>query len=66
MIAQLKMIAATLVVVGIVISFYNLKYSPDTLLLESSSKRPAWLPWLGWFLTSASASLYIGLDFFGS
>jgi len=66
MIAQLKIIAATLVVVGIVIGFYILKYSPDTLLIKSSPKFPPWLPLLGWSITSASALLYIGLDFFGS
>ena len=66
MIEELKIIAATLVVVGIAVSFYDLKYSPSALLVESSPNRPAWLPWLGWSLTSASAILYIGLDFFGS
>jgi len=63
MIDELKIVAATLVVVGIGISFYNLKNSPDALLLESSPERPAWLPWLGWSITSASAVLYIALDF---
>ena len=66
MIVQLKIIAATLVVVGIVINLYILKNSPHTLLLESSPEQPAWLPWAGWAITSASAAFYIGLDFFGS
>ena len=66
MIGQLKMLAATLVVVGVVIGFINLKYSPHTLLLESSPKRPAWLQWLGWILTSAAAVLYIVVDFVAS
>ena len=66
MIGLLKIIAATSVVFGIVISFINLKYSPHTLLLESSPKRPAWLQWLGWFITSAAAVLYIVADFVGS
>lgn len=67
MITQLKIIAGTLVVVGIAISFYNLKYAPGKLLIEDPKKElPAWLPWLGWIVTSASAFLYIGLDFFGS
>jgi len=66
MIDELKIVAATLVVVGIGISLYNLKNSPDVLLLESSPERPAWLPWLGWSITSASALLYIVLDFLGS
>ena len=66
MIEQLKIIVVTLGVVGIVISFYKLKYSPDKLILESPPKQPAWLPRVGWCITSAAAFLYIGLDFLGS
>ena len=66
MIEQLKVLAATLVVVGVVVSFINLKYSPHTLLLESSPKRPAWVQWLGWFIISAAAVLYIVVDFVAS
>lgn len=66
MLDQAKTIAGTLVIVGILISFYNLKNAPHRLLLESSPKQPAWLPWLGWAVTSVSAILYIGLDLLGS
>jgi len=65
MIAHIKLIAAILVIVGIVIGFISLKYSPHGLLLESSPKRPAWLPWVGWALTSSAAVLYIVADYIG-
>jgi hypothetical protein len=64
-IETLKIIAATLIAVGVVIGFINLKLSPDALLLESSPDRPGWLPWLSWGLASAASILYIVLDFLG-
>jgi len=59
---ELKIFAATLVVVGIVVGFISLQYAPSALLLESSRERPAWLPWLGWSIPSAAAVLYIVVD----
>jgi len=37
---SLKIIAGTLVVVGIVVGFIELRYAPHTLLRESSPDRP--------------------------
>jgi hypothetical protein len=63
----LKIVAATLVVVGIVVGFLELRYTPHTLLLESSPDRPRWLrTGIGWLLTSVTAILYIVLDFLAS
>jgi hypothetical protein len=63
-ITSLKIVAATLVVVGIVVGFIELRYAPHTLLLESSPDRPWWLPkGIGWLLTSVTAILYIVLDY---
>ena len=65
MITKLKIVAATVVIVGIIIGYLDIKYEPQSLLLESSPDRPRWLPsWLGWAVTSASAILYILLDYF--
>ena len=51
--ASLKIIAGTLVVVGIVVGFIELRYAPHALLLQSSPDRPWWLPWgVGRLLTS--------------
>jgi hypothetical protein len=66
MIETLKIVAATVVVVGIVVSFLDRWYAPHALLLESSPRRPWWLAWLGWFLTSIPAVLYIVLDYLES
>ena len=63
---DLKIAAAGLVMVGIVVGLINLKLAPHSLLLESSPHRPRWLPWLVWILSSASALAYIALDFFAS
>jgi hypothetical protein len=66
-IAGLKIVAATLVIVGVVVGFVDMKYAPHHLLLESSPDRPWWLStWLGWAVTSAAAILYIVLDYLGS
>ena len=59
---NIKLIAAVLVVVGVVVGFFNLKYSPHTWSLESSPERPAWLPWFGWALTSLASMVYIAVD----
>lgn len=65
MIAEIKILAASLVFVGIVLGFINLRLEPHSLFLESSPDRPSWLPWLAWFLSSFAAILYIVLDFMG-
>jgi hypothetical protein len=63
-ITSLKIITGTLVVVGIVVGFIELRYAPHVLLLQSSPDRPRWLPkGIGWLLTSATAILYIVLDY---
>jgi hypothetical protein len=46
MIETLKIVAATVVVVGIVAGFLDPWYAPHHLLLESSPDRPRWLGWL--------------------
>ena len=52
MIEKLKIVTATVVIVGIVVSFLDRWYAPHALLLESSPNRPWWLAWLVWVLTS--------------
>jgi hypothetical protein len=67
MISKLKIVAATIVIVGVIVGFLEMKYAPHGLLLESSPDRPYWLPqWLGWAVTSAAAILYIVLDYLES
>jgi hypothetical protein len=62
-IAVLKILAAILVGIGVVLAFLDIKYRPHGLLLESSPTRPTWLSaWLCWAVTSLAAILYIVLD----
>jgi len=63
MIAELKIIAGVLVVVGIVLNFVSLRYAPRALLLEDSPQPPRWLRWAAWGTTSLAAVSYIALDF---
>jgi hypothetical protein len=66
MIEKLKIVTATVVIVGIVVSFLDRWYAPHSLLLQSSPNRPWWLAWLVWVLTSVPAILYILLDYLES
>jgi len=67
MISKLKIIAAVVVIAGVIVGYLEMKYAPHGLLLESSPDRPSWLPgWLGWAVASASAILYILLDYLES
>jgi hypothetical protein len=67
MISKLKIVAATIVIMGVVVGYLDMRYAPHGLLLEDSPDRPFWLaPWLGWAVTSASAVLYIVLDYLES
>ena len=62
MIEKLKLVAGTLVLVGAVLGFLYLKYAPQELRLAASPKRPWWVPWLVWAVTSGSAVIYVVLD----
>jgi hypothetical protein len=65
-ITSLKIIAGTLVVVGIVVGFIERRYA-HAFLSKSSPARPWWLPkGTGWLLTSVMAILYIVLDYLGA
>ena len=66
MIEKLKIVTATVVIVGIVVSFFDRWYAPNALLLESSPNRPWWLGWLMWVLASVPAILYLLLDYLES
>jgi hypothetical protein len=58
----IKVIAGTLLVVGLAINFFERWYAPHTLLLESSPNFPTWLAWLGWVLAAVAAITYFGVD----
>lgn len=60
---DIKIIAATFILVGIVSGFINQKLAPDYIELMSSRKRPKWLPWLSWAVTAFASVLYVVIDF---
>jgi len=60
---DIKIIAATLVFVGIILGLINQLLAPETLELINSKKRPGWLPWVSWGVTALASILYIVLDF---
>src|SRR5262245_18970313 len=63
-ITALKIVAATLVVVGAIWGFI---YGPDQILAVGSPERPWLLPtWVGWAMSSTAAMLYVALDYLKS
>lgn len=57
-----KAVCGTLVVVGLLINFFERKYAPHTLLLESSPNFPSWLGWAGWVVALSAAVGYFIVD----
>ena len=66
MIEKLKIVTATVVIFGIVVSFLDRWYAPRSRVLESSPNRPWWLGWLVWALASVPTILYMLLDYLES
>jgi len=57
-----KIIAATLTVVGVVLSVLDKIYEPHRLILENSPEYPDFLRTLGWLLLLVPPLIYIALD----
>jgi protein-S-isoprenylcysteine O-methyltransferase Ste14 len=57
-----KVIFGTLVVVGLVINFFERWFAPHMLLVESSPNFPAWLGWTGWVVAALAAVGYFVID----
>jgi hypothetical protein len=66
LLTALKIVAGTLVFVGTIWGFIDIKYAPY-ISAESSPERPWWLPtWIGWAISSTAAILYIVFDYLKS
>ncbi len=63
MLTNLKIIAATAAIIGIILAFSERWYAPHVLVTEASPNYPELLRWVGWLLASGGAILYIFLDF---
>jgi hypothetical protein len=59
---DLKIVAATLTVVGVILSVLDKIYAPHRLLSESSPDYPEFLRYLGWLFLIVPPLIYIGLD----
>ena len=59
---DLKIIAASFTVVGVILSVLDKIYAPHRLLLESSPNYPEFLRYLGWLFLIVPPLIYIGLD----
>lgn len=57
-----KVIAGTLIVVGLVVSFFERLFPPEYYETERSRRFPAWLAWLGWAVTAVAAVAYFIVD----
>ena len=57
-----KIIAATLTIVGAILSILDKIFAPDRLLLESSPNYPNFLRLLSWLFLLVSPLIYIWLD----
>jgi hypothetical protein len=64
MLDNLKIIAATAPIIGIISGFLERWYAPDTLVTEQSPHYPKFLKWIGWLLASLGAIAYIVIDYF--
>ena len=57
-----KVVAGTVLVIALVISFFQRLYAPNVLVLENSPNFPNWLSWLAWFLGAIAAITYFLVD----
>ena len=59
---SLKIVAGTLVIIGIILSFFERRYAPQTIVGKGSPNYPDWLGSIGWRLPSTAAIVYILID----
>lgn len=60
----LKVVAGTVLVIALIIGFFERLFRPSYLMLESSRSFPSWIGWLGWGMATLAALTYILVDFF--
>jgi len=58
----IKIIAGTLAVVALAISFLQQWNSPSALVTEDSPSFPDWASWSSWALTAIGTLVYFGID----
>ena len=54
-----KIIAICVIVLGLVLQFFERLKAPTALIAEQSPNCPAWLGWLSWILAAIGALMLI-------
>jgi hypothetical protein len=58
-----KVISGTVLVIALIIGFFERWFRPSYLMLEESRSFPSWIAWLGWGLATLATLTYILVDF---
>jgi len=58
----LKIIAGAVLIISLLLGFFERRYRPNYLKWENSPNFPHWLGWLGWGLATLAALTYIAVD----
>lgn len=57
-----KLIAGTLLFVGLIFGFIERHYAPNAIVTDDSTTLPAWIGWSGWILSALATVAYILTD----
>ncbi len=57
-----KVVAGTALVLGLIFTFIERLYAPNTLVTEDSTILPAWIGWFGLLLTAVASVVYVLVD----
>ena len=58
-----KVISGTVLVIAVIIGFFERWYPPSYILTEASNGFPEWVGWLEWGLATVATLTYISVDF---
>jgi hypothetical protein len=59
-----KVVAAAATIIGLLLGFFERRFSPKAIVTEDSPRYPEWLGWLGWIMAAVGVVAYIAIDFF--
>jgi hypothetical protein len=57
-----KIIAGTLLFVGLIFGFIERRYAPNAIVTDDSTILPAWVGWSGWILSALATVAYVLMD----
>lgn len=59
----IKVFAGTVLVISLIIGFFERWFRPSYWMLEESHSFPSWIGWLGWVLATLATLTYVLVDF---